>query len=45
LVYYAAEDIEKKSHLLKSVLEKVTYLRKRKWQRKDEFVVELYTRI
>lgn len=43
--YYATKEIEKKNHLLKSVLEKVTYLRKKSWQRKDEFVVELYTRI
>ncbi|MCX2829455.1 recombinase family protein [Bacillus pseudomycoides] len=43
--YYATNDIEKKNHLLKSVLEKVTYLRKKEWKRKDEFVVELYTKI
>lgn len=27
--YYATKEIEKKNHLLKSVLEKVTYLRKK----------------
>lgn len=43
--YYATNDIEKKNHLLKSVLEKVTYLRKKEWKKKDEFVVELYTKI
>ncbi|OFD69846.1 hypothetical protein [Bacillus mycoides] len=43
--YYATNDIEKKNHFLKSVLEKVTYLQKKEWRKKDEFVVELYTRI
>ncbi|MGG0721420.1 recombinase family protein [Bacillus mycoides] len=43
--YYVTNDVEKKNHLLKSVLEKVTYLRKQEWNRKDEFIVELYTRI
>ncbi|MEH7461437.1 recombinase family protein [Bacillus thuringiensis] len=43
--YYATNDIEKKNYLLKSILEKVTYLRKKDWKRKDEFVVQLYTRI
>ncbi|MGE7868010.1 recombinase family protein [Bacillus paramycoides] len=43
--YYVTENIEKKNYLLKSVLEKVTYLRKKTWERKDEFIVELYPRI
>ena len=43
--YYATTDVEKKNYLLKSVLKKVTYLRKQEWRRKDEFVVELYTKI
>ncbi|EOA3906148.1 recombinase family protein, partial [Bacillus cytotoxicus] len=43
--YYATNDIEKKNHLLKSVLEKVTYLRKKEWKRKDEFIMELHTKI
>lgn len=38
--YYATEDIENKNLLLKSILEKATYLRK-----KDEFVVQLYPKI
>ncbi|MGM2776533.1 recombinase family protein, partial [Bacillus cereus group sp. Bce015] len=43
--YYVTEDIDKKNHLLKSVLEKATYLRKTTWNRRDEFVIELYTKI
>ncbi|WP_096201621.1 recombinase family protein [Bacillus sp. FJAT-45350] len=43
--YHATEDIEKKNHLLKSVLEKVTYLRKKEWTKKDEFTVQLFVRI
>lgn len=43
--YYATNDIEKKNRLLKSVLEKVSYLRRKEWKKTDEFVVELYTKI
>lgn len=43
--YYVTKDIEKKNQLLKLVLEKVTYLRKKDWKRTDEFIVELYPRI
>ncbi|MED0961831.1 recombinase family protein [Bacillus paramycoides] len=43
--YYATEDIEKKNLLLKSVLEKATYLRNKDQKKRDEFTIELYTRI
>lgn len=43
--YYATDDIEKKNRLLKTILEKATYLRKKEWKKKDEFVVQLYPRI
>ncbi|MED3026365.1 MULTISPECIES: recombinase family protein [Bacillus cereus group] len=43
--YFTTSHIERKNLLLKSVLEKVTYLRKKEWKRKDEFIVELYTKI
>ncbi|WP_242215353.1 recombinase family protein [Bacillus cereus group sp. BfR-BA-01383] len=43
--YYVTNDTEKKNRLLKSVIEKVTYLRKIEWKRKDEFSIKLYTRI
>lgn len=43
--YHATVDIEKKNLLLKSVLEKVTYLRKKTWTKKDAFIINLYTKI
>ncbi|MGY1460354.1 recombinase family protein [Bacillus toyonensis] len=43
--YYVTEDVEKKNLLLKSVVKKVTYLRKKEWKRTGEFIVELYTKI
>jgi site-specific DNA recombinase len=43
--YHHTDDIEKKNKLLKSVLEKVTYLRKKEWTKKDQFVIQLYPKI
>ncbi|MGQ4668595.1 recombinase family protein [Metabacillus halosaccharovorans] len=43
--YYQTDDVEKKNRLLKSILEKVTYLRKKEWSSKDEFVIQLYPKI
>jgi site-specific DNA recombinase len=43
--YHQTDDIEKKNRLLKSVLEKATYLRKPEWKKKDQFVIQLYPRI
>lgn len=44
-IYRKTDDIEKKNRLLKSVLEKATYLRKQEWKKKDEFVIQLYPKI
>lgn len=43
--YRSTDDIEKKNRLLKSVLEKATYLRKRDWRELDHFEIELYPRL
>jgi site-specific DNA recombinase len=43
--YKETDDIEKKNRLLKSILEKVTYLRKKEWTKKDQFKIELYPKI
>lgn len=43
--YYVTKDVEKKNRLLKSVLEKGTYLRKKSWKNPDAFIIELYTKI
>jgi site-specific DNA recombinase len=42
---YQEADIESKNRLLKSVLEKATYLRKKEWTRPDQFVVHLYPKV
>jgi DNA invertase Pin-like site-specific DNA recombinase len=42
---YEAADIESKNRLLKSVLEKATYLRKKEWIKRDQFVIQLYPKI
>jgi site-specific DNA recombinase len=39
---YEDADIERKNALLKSVLAKATYLRKKEWKKPDEFVLQLY---
>lgn len=43
--YKATDDIENKNRLLKTILEKATYLRKKEWKKKDEFVLQLYTKV
>ncbi|WP_299090451.1 recombinase family protein [uncultured Metabacillus sp.] len=43
--YYQTSDVEKKNRLLKSILEKVTYLRKQNWKKKDQFTIQLYPKI
>ncbi len=43
--YQHTNDIEKKNRLLKSVLEKATYLRKRDWVKKDQFQIKIYPKI
>jgi DNA invertase Pin-like site-specific DNA recombinase len=43
--YHHTEDIQKKNLLLKSVLFKVTYLRKKEWKLQDEFELQLYPKI
>lgn len=45
VAYKETDDIEKKNRLLKSILEKVTYLRKKEWTKKDQFKIELYPKI
>jgi site-specific DNA recombinase len=42
---YQDADIESRNRLLKSVLEKATYLRKKEWKKRDEFVIQLYPKI
>ncbi|GIN62736.1 serine recombinase [Robertmurraya siralis] len=43
--YYSTDDIEKKNRLLKSVIEKASYLRKKEWSKPDEFEIILHTKI
>jgi site-specific DNA recombinase len=43
--YRQTDDVEKKNRLLKSVLEKATYLRKPEWTKKDQFLIQLYSKI
>jgi DNA invertase Pin-like site-specific DNA recombinase len=43
--YRQTDDIEKKNQLLKSILEKVTYLRKQDWKQKDQFKIQLFPKI
>ncbi|MBB5356691.1 DNA invertase Pin-like site-specific DNA recombinase [Anoxybacillus mongoliensis] len=43
--YRQANDVEKKNRLLKSVLEKATYLRKPEWTKKDQFIIQIYPKI
>lgn len=43
--YRQTDDVEKKNRLLKSVLEKATYRREKDWNKKDQFVIQLYPRI
>lgn len=41
---YKDADIERKNALLKTVLEKATYLRKKEWTKQDQVVIQLYPR-
>lgn len=43
--YESTEDIEKKNKLLKSVIEKATYLRKKEWTKRDQFEIVVYSKI
>ncbi|WP_407270001.1 recombinase family protein [Radiobacillus sp. PE A8.2] len=43
--YKQTSDIEKKNRLLKSILEKATYLRKSDWTKRDQFQIQLYPKI
>lgn len=42
--YNSMEDMEQKNHLLKSILEKVLYIRKKEWTKKDQFELEIIPR-
>jgi site-specific DNA recombinase len=42
---YWDADIETRNQMLKTVLVKATYLRKKEWTKKDEFVLQLYPKI
>ncbi|PFP30194.1 recombinase [Bacillus sp. AFS073361] len=42
---YHSADIQRKNALLKTVLDKATYLRKKEWTKPDDFEVRLYPRI
>jgi len=42
---YDLADIESKNRLLKAVLDKATYLRRKEWTKRDQFVIQLYPRI
>ena len=43
--YESTDDIEMKNKLLKSVIEKAYYTRKMEWSRRDQFEINLYTKI
>jgi site-specific DNA recombinase len=43
--YRHTSDIEKKNRLLKSILERVTYLRRQEWTKKDQFAIQIYPKI
>jgi len=43
--YKHTHDVTKKNRLLKSILHKVTYLRKPHWTKNDEFHIELFPKI
>jgi DNA invertase Pin-like site-specific DNA recombinase len=42
---YWNADIEMRNKMLKTILEKATYLRKKEWTKPDEFVIQLYPKI
>lgn len=43
--YKTTDSIEKKNALLKEVIDKVTYLRKKEWTKRDEFELVLYPKL
>lgn len=43
--YFSTDDVEMKNRLLKSVIDKATYLRKKDWDLRDQFEIKLYTRL
>jgi site-specific DNA recombinase len=43
--YHSTDEAEKKNRLLKSVIEKAIYLRKKEWNKHDQFEIKLYTKI
>lgn len=43
--YHETDDIKKKNMLLKSVIKKATYLRKKEWTKRDQFEIKIYTKI
>lgn len=43
--YRSTDDVLRKNQLLKSVLHKATYLRKKEWEEIDRFVIQLYPRV
>jgi chromosome segregation ATPase len=42
---YWDADIETRNQMLKTVLVKATYLRKKEWTERDQFVIQLYPKI
>jgi DNA invertase Pin-like site-specific DNA recombinase len=45
LTEYWDADIETRNRMLKTVLNKATYLRKKEWTKRDQFVIQLYPKI
>lgn len=43
--YKSTTDVNKKNRLLKEILKKATYLRKKEWKARDQFEIDLYPRI
>jgi site-specific DNA recombinase len=43
--YHSTQEAEKKNRLMKTVIEKATYLRKKDWIQSDQFEIKLYTKI
>lgn len=45
LTSYHISDVETRNKLLKDVLTKATYLRKKEWAKQDQFVIQIYPKI
>jgi site-specific DNA recombinase len=45
LAEYWEADIETRNQMLKTVLEKATYLRKKEWSKRDHFLIQLYPKV